>query len=366
MKVLMLADSGSVHTTKWVKSLMAEGVELILFSLYSDCSSDIAELVDSGHLKLIAGDSAYQGSILDRKFAQRVSELKKVIRAEQPDILHAHYASSYGLLGALSGFQPYLVSVWGSDVYGFPKRGFLFKQILKYNLRKARHILSSSAAMRTETLKYTAGDVTVIPFGVDTQRLKPVSRDGRPTVTIGTIKSLSPVYGIDLLIRAFAEAVACLSEMDVRLDIVGSGVQRAELEALCLDLGVAEFVQFHGAVDHSEIARHLSSFDVFAALSREESFGVAIVEAMSCGLPVLVSDAPGPAEIVSDGLDGFVVPRENVTVAANKMVGLVIDEELRKCMGKEGRAKVLRQYDWDKNVKQMMSVYEEHISHSKN
>jgi glycosyltransferase involved in cell wall biosynthesis len=87
---------------------------------------------------------------------------------------------------------------------------------------------------------------------------------------------------------------------------------------------------------------------------------------MSCGLPVLVSDAPGPAEIVSDGLDGFVVPRENVTVAANKMVGLVIDEELRKCMGKEGRAKVLRQYDWDKNVKQMMSVYEEHISHSKN
>ena len=74
-------------------------------------------------------------------------KLKLILKRFKPDILHAHYASSYGLIGALSNYRPFIVSVWGSDIYSFPKEGLLKRKILQFVLKKSDVICSTSYAM---------------------------------------------------------------------------------------------------------------------------------------------------------------------------------------------------------------------------
>lgn len=124
MKVLMVADARSVHTRRWAVSLQERGIGIVLFSLYPSPDNFFAEKDIALHVfdlftyKQYRGIRALTGMLSGH--AAAVSQLKKLIRNESPDILHAHYVTSFGLVAALAGFRPFLVSVWGSDVYEFP------------------------------------------------------------------------------------------------------------------------------------------------------------------------------------------------------------------------------------------------------
>ena len=361
MKVLILADSSSSHTLKWVHSLSEQGLEVFLFSMYSNVEPGIQRLVDDERIQLSLGEEGYTGSILDSKFLRRCLALRKLISSYKPDILHAHYASSYGLLGATTFFRPYLISVWGSDIFSFPRKSWVFKQILKFNLASSNMVYSSSEVMAKETGKYCSKSIEVIPFGVDSEFLIPVNRLGRSILTIGTIKRLEHIYGIDTLIHAFAICVNSNPEVNMRLAITGDGRLKNDLIILAKGHGIEHLCEFTGSVAHAEIKRHLDELDIFVALSREESFGVAIIEAQSCGLPVVVSNAPGPKEIVKQEVSGFIVDKEDPEAAAQAISMLIRNESLRIEMGNSGRDIVLEKYDWKMNVCQMIEAYQSQI-----
>ena len=113
---------------------------------------------------------------------------------------------------------------------------------------------------------------------------------------------------------------------------------------------------FHPDIVH---AHYLSDNGLFVALSRVESFGVAVVEAMAVGCPVVVSDAPGFTEIVKSGESGLIVERENPQQASEAMETLVNDETLRVTLAQNGEKRVRELYDWDKNVEDMIEIYQE-------
>jgi glycosyltransferase involved in cell wall biosynthesis len=357
MRVLMLADAGSAHTLKWVRSLSEKGCSIQLVSLYSAVEPGIAELVKNGDIALHLGEADYAGSFVSSSFLRRVGLVRKLIKRWKPDVVHAHYASSYGLLGALSGHPRLAVSVWGSDVFDFPHRNRVFAAVLRFNLRRAQAIFSTSKAMASELQGYTKKPIVVIPFGVDVLDFDRGVREkpGVPFV-FGTVKTLSPVYGIDLLIRAFAQVRDRVGGDRVRLAICGKGPQQAELTALVDELGLSHQVQFLGPVSHREVPRVLSNMDVFCALSRQESFGVAVVEAMASRLPVVVSDAPGPKEIVAQGVEGVVVPRDDVDAAAEAMISLMNDAVWRE-MSSRAHAKVVSHYHWPNQVDEQIRQY---------
>ena len=146
-------------------------------------------------------------------------------------------------------------------------------------------------------------------------------------------------------------------ELPLKLLIVGDGSERKNLENLADGLGIAEKVYFAGMADYSKVPYFNKMLDVYAALSNYESFGVAVIEAQSCGKPVVVSDAGGLPEVVEDGVTGFVVERKNAEAAAEKLEKLVLDAALRERMGNAGRERVLKLYDWNENVAQMMKIY---------
>jgi glycosyltransferase involved in cell wall biosynthesis len=289
--------------------------------------------------------------------------LRRLLSELAPDLLNAHYATGYGLLARLSGYTPTMLSVWGSDVYDFPCKSSLHRKLVGINIEHAALIGSTSYCMARKVREIAQdANIVVTPFGVDAARFhRGNDRQGRQHVVIGTVKTLAQKYGIDILIEAFAKLCVGRTAFDLSLEITGEGPQRAELESLAHVLGVRPNIIFHGAVAHDKVPLMLGRLDVFVALSRHESFGVAAVEAAMCGLPVLVSDADGLAEVVEDGVTGFVVPRGDPDAAAQALARLAGSEKLRKQMGEAGRERALALYTWEKSLDIMIEAYKQTI-----
>jgi L-malate glycosyltransferase len=352
MRISLLAPANSVHIVQWASVLRSRGHELQLISLHRPVDArafdHLAQLVElRGH-----------GSL---GYVTAAPAARRAIDQFDPDVVHAHYASGYGTLGRLVRRHPYVVSVWGSDVYEFPARR-LQRHLVVGNLRAADAVTSTSFVMqhRTNELVGTDIEVTVVPFGVDTDAFAPRTHQSstEERLRVGTVKSLSPKYGVDDLLRAVAALPVDLRSRTT-LEIFGDGPQRDELlrTAGCLSLDNATF---HGSVPHSQVPDHLRTLDVYVALSvaDSESFGVAVIEASACGLPVVVSDVGGLPEVVADGVTGFIVPRRDPGRAAERIAELLVDPRLRSALGAAGRQLVLNHYTWPKCAAAMESVYE--------
>lgn len=369
MKVLLLADIGSSHTEKWALGLASKGIEVGLFSFNSP-KYNWYEGIKNIEI-VFHPDEVLKGNKLFEKlgYLRFLPELKSKLKEFKPDILHAHYASSYGLIGALSKFQPFMISVWGSDVYEFPKKGFLYKRILKYSLRKAERICSTSHCMKKETQLYTSKDITVIPFGIDIEKFKrsvdeKILVPGRKII-IGNIKSLEDKYGIDTLIRAFNLTKQANKEYDFELLIVGDGNQRSVYRKLVKELNLEDFVIFTGRINHNEIPQYHKKIDIFTCLSKidSESFGVSLVEAMSSGSIVVATDVQGFSEVLDYGNEyGYLVEKSNPDAVAKIISEILSNTDKAIGKTKKARQRVLDLYDWNENLDSMVKVYNEMIS----
>lgn len=365
MKLLLLSDAYSIHTIKWAKSLSKKGIEIAIFSL--NCNeNEVNPYQQNNNIKVyycIDKNAKKRSSGFAKiSYLKALPCLKQVIKEFKPDIVHAHYASSYGLLGALSGFHPFILSVWGSDVFDFPNISFLHKAVIKYNLAKADKILSTSKVMAIETNKYTDKEIVVTPFGIDLDKFKPLKVNSlfdKNDIVIGTVKTLEEKYGIEYLIKAFAIVKDKHKYLPLKLLIVGAGSLSTALKKLTYDLGIEKDTVFTGKIAHElvPVYDNMLSVSVSVSVSNSESFGVAVIEASACGKPVVVSDVGGLPEVVKDGITGIVVPPRNPQKTAEAIEKLVLDVKLRKKMGEAGRKRVDKLYDWNKNVEQMIEIY---------
>lgn len=359
MKVLMLSDLNSIHTIKWVTSLAGNGVEILLFGFgkleVDDYNSYSNVDICAFNLQIKRG---YK--ILSKfSYLKALPKIKKLIRDFAPDLVHAHYASSYGLLASLAKSTPLVVSVWGADVFDFPKVNFLNRKIIIFNLKKADIILSTSHVMANETKKYTDKDVIVTPFGINVNIFRPMIIESKEEVYIGTIKTLEKKYGISYLLDAFSILKNRLPNLKAKLLIVGGGSLENELKKKAKELMIDMDCIFTGKVTHDKVLYYHNMLDipVFLSILDSESFGVAAIEASACGKPVIVSNVGGLPEVIENDITGLVVPVKDSFSTANAIEALIKDESLRKRLGNAGRALVVKRYNWDNNLKQMIDIY---------
>lgn len=365
MRILLLGDANSSHVIRWTESLAKKGMEVYVFS-FSKYNADVwryskdIHIINLEDFDLLIKRS--NGNIRKILYLKVVWKLKKIINEIKPDIVHAHYSTSYGLLGALVGFHPYIISVWGSDVFEFPQKSFFHKFVLKFNLFCADRILSTSHIMARETALYTKKDIVVTPFGIDLDIFRPKQEGSlfsKGDIVIGTVKTLEEKYGIDYLIEAFALVVSRNPELSLKLLVVGGGSQEVYLRSMAENLSISEKTVFTGKVPHAEVARYQKMLSIFVSISNSESFGVAVIEASACEKPVVVSNVGGLPEVVEDGITGIIVPPRDAEAAAAAIERLVLDENLRIQMGEAGRKRVRKLFYWQDNVEQMMGIYKE-------
>jgi L-malate glycosyltransferase len=355
MRVLLLAEPASIHTIRWANSLSEKGIEIGVFGFGSYRTIDY-----HAEVKVFSEGREHQGLVNKLTYLLSIFHLKKIISQFNPDIIHAHYASSYGLMGRMSGFKPFFISVWGSDIYEFPNLSFVHKYILKANLRSANRIFSTSHVMAKETSKLIENKdriIEVIPFGIDLNKFVKNNLSKGREVVIGTIKTLTFNYGIDVLIEAFNILSSKYPSNNFLLLLGGEGSDKKYFLELVRRLKIVDKVKFLGRIEHDCVPDVLNDFDIFVALSNNESFGVSIIEASACKLPVIVSNVGGLPEVVENRVTGIIVNKKNAVEAAEAMEELVFNSQMRNEMGEQGRERVEKYYNWEVNVQSMVNAY---------
>lgn len=360
MKILFIAPANSIHTVRWVNSLAECGEEIFLLSLKSHKESvnQISGLVKCNYLSICGNVGYYLNA----------AEVKKIYNDIKPDVVNVHYASGYGTLARVAKIPNILLSVWGSDVYDFPYESLLKMQIIRRNISWAFQLASTSNVMAAQVEKIMKKkiDIQVTPFGVDCKKFSPGNTEGRETFNFCVIKMLTHKYGIDTIMEAFSIFYKTLMksnkiEKKIYLNIFGQGNDLNALMALRDKLDMQNNIKFGGYIKHDMVPEVLRETDVFCCGSRynSESFGVSAVEAMACGVPVIVTDVDGFREVVKDKQTGYIVPKDSPANMAESMLNLYLDDGLRKSMGMNGRKRVEKFYDWEKNVELMRTVYKD-------
>ena len=168
--------------------------------------------------------------------------------------------------------------------------------------------------------------------------------------------------GVEFLVEAFASVRKQVP--GAKLEVIGDGPRRPAIEAKCRELGVAEAVDFRGWLSQPECAARFREADVFVLPSLYESGGAVVLEAMASALPVIATDWGGPADYIDPSCGALVPPRSRKTFAADlaaAMLPLAQDPDRRRAMGRAGREKAAREYDWDRKLDRMMSIYSQTV-----
>lgn len=365
MKILLLAAGSDIHSVRWANKLEELGneVHLCYVSNHLPAIDKINENVKLHKLTFPSPAGYYLNMI----------QLKIIIYKIKPDVLNAHYASGYGTLARLVKAPPYLLSVYGSDVYDFPYKKKLNMKIIRKNLSAPNAIASTSFAMAKQTntlIEKPNNDIYITPFGVDVEKFsrKAHVNSNENIVVIGSIKKLSAKYGIKygiLSINYLVKEILTLKNENytIKYHIYGEGEDREELEALVKNLELTHIIEFKGKIPNQEVPKALNDFDIFLGTSvlDSESFGVAIVEAMACEVPVIVTNVDGFREVVDDGESGIVVNKKDYEAMALEIYKLIVSPEKRKTLGELQRKKVENNYNWDNNAKYMESIYKKLI-----
>lgn len=357
MKIAFISAASSIHTAKWVNALSNRGHEVhLICNKGHEAKADLLDERVVCHVLKCKGMAGYYINAL---------ELHSIIKVMKPDVINVHYASGYGTLARMARIDPYLLSVWGSDVYEFPNESKIKAFILKKNIRNAERIASTSVCMAEElrrVMKMPELKIEITPFGVDMDIFdkNKYPEKQKEFITIGIIKALEEVYRIGDFIRAISKLMLLLTEEDakrIKVEIYGEGAQKKELENEVNELGLKEVIEFKGRIPNTSVPAALSGLDIFCVTSEKESFGVAVVEAMAMGLPVVTTDAEGFKEVVVDRENGIIVKKRDVDAIASALKELVTDEKLREMYGRNGFKRARELYDWKKNVDHMEEIY---------
>jgi len=350
MRLLYIAPASSIHTKKWINHFRDEGNDVCLVSFYP---SDDYFGIDYHYLPCKNKNLAFM----------QIGKVKSIISQFNPDLIHAHFATSCGLVAALTGFHPFVLSVWGSDLTRFPIRSFAHKLLIKSVLNKADYITATSEYLVEKVKLYSDKHPSKIPFGIDARFLQVSTTKENTEFTIGIVKSIEKLYGFDTLIEAFH--LLLQDNQNIRLNIVGDGSYKAGLIAKCENMRLNDRIKFYNHVDNSNIQEIYKKIDLFVLPSYSEAFGVAAVEAAATGLPVVASNIGGLPEVVEDGKTGILVEPGDVISLVKAIKYYIDNPDKRAQHGEAGRRKVENEYNWADNAGVMNDLYHRVISEFK-
>ncbi|HUP53008.1 MAG TPA: N-acetyl-alpha-D-glucosaminyl L-malate synthase BshA [Longimicrobiales bacterium] len=299
--------------------------------------------------------------------------LHDAVRREGLDLLHVHYAiphatSAYLARQMLAGERsPKIVTtLHGTDItlVGLHPS---FQPITRFSILQSDGISAVSHFLKDETVRdfaVPASRVDVIPNFVDTKVWRPdrepchrskLAPEGQKIVM--HVSNFRPVKRLQDVIEVFARIKR---EVDARLVLVGDGPERPRALKRAADLGLRDDVLFLGR--HGSVEEILSCADLFLLPSESESFGLAALEAMACGAPVVASQAGGLPEVVVDGVTGYLLPVGAVDEMAEAGVRVLSDEAHAKQLSEAARALTVERFSAEAIVPRYEALYDRVLS----
>lgn len=277
--------------------------------------------------------------------------------AEFPlDLLHAHYAYPHALSAFLAremspgGFRT-VTTLHGTDLL-LAGQDASFARATRFGLERCDRVTAVSRFLADKARAWfeLPGRVQVVPDFVDTRRFRPARRAPKDPVLLH-VSNFRPVKRSEDAVRAF-----CLlrRSLPARLVCLGSGPGLEAARALAGRLGVTRWVDFAG--EDPEASRYLRASSLLLSTSEFEGFGMSILEAMACGVPVVSTDSGGVREVASESC-ARIVPVGDVEGLAAGALGVLQDADLARTMGAAGRRRAEELFDVERVVPQYEALY---------
>lgn len=300
------------------------------------------------------------------------SKLVEVARGERLDLVHAHYAVPHAAAAwmardVLGGRLRMVTTLHGTDIT-LVGTDPAYLPVTRHAMIRSDVLTAPSEFLAREThtrfdLSPERTPIEIVPNFVDTESYRPI--DGvrsrmvelfgpgaAHTPVVVHVSNFRPLKRVDRVVEVFARATA---RRDAFLLLVGDGPERPRVEAQVAELGLGHRVRLLGA--REEVAPLVREGAVFLLPSETESFGLAALEALSSGVPVVAHATGGLPEVVRDGETGFLVPPGDLDAMTERLMLLLGDPELRGQMGRTARADALRRFDLDPLVSRWERLY---------
>ena len=304
-------------------------------------------------------------NILTSRNPLSIYKLYKLLKSHKFDIIHTH-AYSAGTIGRISAFLagvPVIIS-HNHSVYDYYNRYYHFVEWL-LSLITDRIICISDIVNKfaNETQRINAGKLVTIYNGIDsvysvagkeTSRLRKELGIPHNHTVISTISHMEEHKGLAYLLES--ASLLLESRSDIHFLLVGEGTLKEELKKLSIDLKIEKNVIFAG--ERSDIPEILSLTDIFVLPSLREGLGLAILEAMACGKPVIATNVGGIPEIVKDGVSGILVSPKNAEALHSAMNELLEDREKLKRMGHNGKRVCNESFDSKTMIRKVEDLYD--------
>jgi teichuronic acid biosynthesis glycosyltransferase TuaC len=301
------------------------------------------------------------GKFLYVRLLQRIQKLHHV----QPiDVIHAHAALPCGHAAALLSRRlniPFVVTVHGLDVFnnchlgGIPAAWRRKVSVDVY--RSARVVICISGKVREILRNGTPEETssTVVYNGVNPSLFSPNPNEVRGgSLEVLVVGTLLPSKGHETVLRALNKLKPAFPQLRCR--IVGEGPYRAQFEALALDLGVAQQVQFVGRQSRSEVADAMGNCSVFVLPSSNEALGCVYLEAMSSGKPVIGCWGQGIDEVIEHGKNGWLIPPDGLEQLVSVLSVLLGSPQERARIGDAARRTILEKFTLSHQAQQLARI----------
>jgi glycosyltransferase involved in cell wall biosynthesis len=286
----------------------------------------------------------------------RIPAVRREVARLQPDIVHAHYVTSYGMLGALCGRRPLALTAWGTDILVSPKESAAVHALTGWTLRRAALVTADSRDVLDQIRAYRpTAELAEVFWGADTAAFRPAEpADKAAGFHVASLRAWEPNYRIDTLVRA----VALLRESGpATLHLFGGGSGEAALRELVAGLGLADAVVWHGLIAPQDLAAALAACHVSVSIPRSDATSVSLLESMACGLPVVVSDLPANRQWVS-GEGGHVVDGDDASAVAAALRALRDDPAACARLGAHNRGLIVERGSTASQMDRMAALYD--------
>ena len=354
MRVIYLSRGGNPHDRRILTALA--GTEHHVFFLPTEVPANSEREFVPENVELL--DSA--GSLDPEK-------LRAILDRVRPDLIHAGPIQSGAHLVAQTDWHPLVSMSWGSDLLVDAQNGEGRNQA-KYTLSASDVLLCDCQTVRDAAIQLGMPDdrIAVFPWGVDLEHFTP-DRDGQLRKQLGwqdnfvilSTRTWEPLYGVDLIVKAFIEASS--KAPSLRLLMLGGGSQRAELLDQFEQAGLSERIHAPGTVEPEELPAYYRASDLYVSASHSDGTSVSLLESMASEVPSIVSDIPSNQEWVVPGGNGWWFEDGNAVELSERIAKAATSDQLRE-MGNRARQIAEERGDWKANFRKLLDAYEMAIS----
>lgn len=343
MRIAYLSIGGHIHTERWLGYFVEKGHDVHLLT------------VQPAPIEGVTVHDIRTGIPLKPlHYAVALSTVKRIMRSIEPDLLHTHFLTGYGYWGAFSGFHPFIMTVWGDDVYLTPHQSLLKGRLARHVLRSADMVTGDSRDILDHAILMGADPDSchVVLWGVDLDAFRPdATTDVRGRLGIPpdapvvlSIRSFTqPYYNIDVIVGIIPAVHA--ARPDTHFVFAGNEGDDAEFRKLAGALGIDDRAHFVGRIPHDELPGYMVASDAFITVPSVDATAVSLLEAMACGSPVVVSDLASSLEWVIDGESGLVVPPRDPDALTAAILRLIGSPDLRASLGARAVATMVERAD---------------------